>query len=156
MSGVGVARRCVYTGTVIESNPVQRTLPDIDTLRKMATDNPAELELLRRNLAQQVIDQAAPQNRARLQGLQFEIDAHRQTASNPVAACVKISAMMQASLARLHSTLNVALDSGALDLEPINDTKHPTVRERLTDLQTDTTSAPDTPHNATVLPFKSR
>ncbi len=135
---------------------MQRTLPDVDTLRKMAIDNPAELELLRRNLAQQIIDQAAPQNRARLQGLQFEIDAHRQTASNPVAACVKISAMMQASFERLHSTLNVALDNGALDLEPINDTKHRTARDRLTDTQTDTFSAPQTPCNATVLPFKRR
>lgn len=135
---------------------MQRTLPDVDTLRKMAINNPAELELLRRNLAQQIIDQAAPQNRARLQGLQFEIDAHCQTASNPVAACVKISAMMQASFERLHSTLNVTLDSGALDLEPINDTKHRTARDRMTDLQTDSASEPHSPNKATVLPFKSR
>ncbi len=103
---------------------MQRILPDIDTLRKMASDHPDELELLRRKLAQQIIDQAAPQNRARLQGLQFQIDAHCQTAPNPVAACVKISAMMQASFERLHSTLNVALEGDTLCLEPVNDIKH--------------------------------
>lgn len=129
---------------------MQRTLPDVDTLRKMAIDNPGELEMLRRNLAQQIIDQAAPQNRARLQGLQFEIDAHCQTAANPVAACIKISAMMQKSFKRLHSTLNVALDTGALDLEPINDTQH------FARPASSNTTAPQRPASAKILRFTPR
>lgn len=135
---------------------MRRTLPDVDTLRKMAIDNPAELELLRRNLAQQIIDQAAPQNRARLQGLQFEIDAHCQTAPNPVAACIKISAMMQESFERLHSTLNAALETGALDLQPINDTQHRTQASRATYAKTSKTIAPQRRSSAKILQFTPR
>lgn len=134
---------------------MQRTLPDVDTLRKMAIDNPAKLELLRRSLAQQIIDQAAPQNRARLQGLQFEIDAHCKTAPNPVAACVKISAMMQESFKRLHSTLNEALETGALDLEPVNDSPRPTPTSPRAEITNGETS-PKQPTGAKILPFGPR
>ncbi len=139
---------------------MQRNLPDVDTLRKLAIDNPVELEQLRRQLAQQIIDQAAPKNRARLQGLQFQIDAHRQTAPNPVAACVKIAAMMQASFERLHSTLNVALDSDALSPNSVHATSHRAPSCRVTDMAESNTTGTRTnsrrPISARVIPFKRR
>ncbi len=135
---------------------MQTSLPDLDTLRKMAIDNPAELEQLRRKLAQQIIDQAAPQNRARLQGLQFQVDAHCQTASNPVAACVKISAMMQTSFERLHATLNVALETSALDLQPVNDTKHRPPSGHMTESKDNDKLPVQQPASAKIIQFKRR
>lgn len=84
----------------------QYTLPDFDTLKTMASEDPAALEKLRQNLVQQVIDAAPPRSKQRLEGLQFQIDCQRKLAKTPLAACIKISEMMHESLDTLRTLLN--------------------------------------------------
>lgn len=81
-------------------------LPDFDTLRRMARDNPEGLEALRRKLVSELLDEAGPERRQRLEGLQFRIDMERRRAANPLAATIKLSSMMRDSLLRLQQAIN--------------------------------------------------
>lgn len=81
-------------------------LPDFDTLRTMANQDPEGLERLRTRLVDELIGNAAPEHRSRLQGLQFQVDMERRRAANPMAACIKISSMMRDSLLRLQQAIN--------------------------------------------------
>ncbi len=81
-------------------------LPDFDSLRRMARDNPDGLEALRRKLVTELIDEAGPERRQRLEGLQFQIDMERRRAANPLAATIRLSSMMRDSLLRLQQAIN--------------------------------------------------
>ena len=81
------------------------TLPDFDTLRDLARDDPAGLERLRLALCQKVIDEAPARARPRLEGLMFQINARRQLASTEMEACQDISEMMNESLRRMQAML---------------------------------------------------
>ena len=81
-------------------------LPDFDTLRRMARDNPDGLEALRKKLVAELLDEAGPERRQRLEGLQFRIDMERRRAANPLAATIKLSSMMRDSLLRLQQAIN--------------------------------------------------
>lgn len=80
-------------------------LPGYETLRYLAEHNPEALEQLRRDLTEQLINNAPPRSRRRLRGLQFQIDARRGLAPNPVAACVAVSGMMHETLDHLQQAL---------------------------------------------------
>ena len=81
-------------------------LPDHETLRDLAENSPEKLEhILRVNIAA-ILDKASESQRRRLQGLQFQIDAQRKLAKNPVDACVRISRMMHDSFIKLNTALN--------------------------------------------------
>ena len=81
-------------------------LPVFDVLVDMARNAPARLEQLRTRLAQNIIDSATTQERRRrLEGLQFRVDAERRMAKTPMAATLKIAAMMSESLASLHRAM---------------------------------------------------
>ena len=70
-------------------------LPAFDVLVDMARNDPQGLETLRRSLTNAVITTASNETaRHRLRGLQFRIDMERRRASTPLAAAVRISAMM--------------------------------------------------------------
>ena len=79
--------------------------PSFDEMAELAKNNPEKLEVLRQQLIDQIIEQAPEDYHRRLRGLQFQIDAQRQIAPNPMAACLKISKMMHDSLADLRSFL---------------------------------------------------
>jgi hypothetical protein len=82
------------------------TLPAFDVLADLARNNPAGLEALRNRLTDEVIRRATDEfARHRLQGLKFRIDMERRRAPDAMAACVKLSAMMHRSLARLQGVL---------------------------------------------------
>jgi hypothetical protein len=85
-------------------------LPDFDTLRRMARDNPDGLEALRRKLVDELLDDAGPERRQRLEGLQFRIDMERRRAANPLAATIRLSSMMRDSLLRLQQAINTPED----------------------------------------------
>ncbi|MCZ6887679.1 MAG: DUF3135 domain-containing protein [Gammaproteobacteria bacterium] len=76
-------------------------LPSFDVMVNMAKNAPDELEHLRLALVDRVIREAGAEQRRRLLGLQFQVDMVRQRASNPMAACVKISEMMCQSLTEM-------------------------------------------------------
>ncbi len=81
-------------------------LPDFDELKRLADERPAELEQLRQDLCARVIEKAPEAMQARLKGLQFRIDAERRLSSSPMGACIRISRMMNESLADLSLALN--------------------------------------------------
>ena len=66
-------------------------LPSFDELKKLAEENPEELENLRKEMVQKTIDSAPEWQQRRLRGLQFQIDMEREKAKKPVNACIKIS-----------------------------------------------------------------
>lgn len=80
-------------------------LPSVDELIKMAQDDPEGLELLRKKLCTQLINNAPKQYQRRLHGLQFQIDMTRQTANNELHSCIKISEMMLESYQKLQTAL---------------------------------------------------
>lgn len=84
---------------------VRVELPGFDTLRYLAEHDPNRLELLRNALIEMLIARSPEESRHRLRGLQFQINARVKLASNPVAACVAISAMMHETLDQLQRTL---------------------------------------------------
>lgn len=81
------------------------TLPDFDTLRVMAKNDPEGLENLRIALCNKVIDEAPNHAKPRLQGLMFQINSRRSLAASELEACEELSSMMQQSLQRMQSML---------------------------------------------------
>ena len=81
-------------------------LPDFEVLKRMAETNPKGLEALRQKLIADVLAGASADQRRRLEGLQFRIDVERRRAANPLAATIKLSAMMRDSLLRLQHAVN--------------------------------------------------
>ena len=60
----------------------QQDLPDFNTLVKMASEDPEGLEKLRREMAENLINQAPKDTQRKLRGLQFKIDMERRRAKN--------------------------------------------------------------------------
>lgn len=81
-------------------------LPPFEKLAVLAAKNPELLEKLRKKAIENLIDSAPEHTRARLQGLQFQIDCHRRVHKNPLATCLTISRMMHDSLRQLNDALN--------------------------------------------------
>lgn len=67
---------------------------DFEYWRKLAAEDPQGFEAARRDALMALINKAGDHRQQRLQGLQWKIDRVRETAANPMAACVKISSMM--------------------------------------------------------------
>ena len=85
-----------------------KELPEFDVLREMAQNNPEQLEQLRMELCDQLIQEAPGDVRRRLRGLQFRIDMERRRAKSSMAACIAISGMMHESFDQLRQVLNEA------------------------------------------------
>lgn len=91
---------------------MRQELPDFDTLKKMAEQNPNALEELRQQFVNDLIDNAPPDLQRRLRGLQFQIDAQRRIHKTPMAACIKLSQMMYDSFSELRYLLNDVTGQG--------------------------------------------
>lgn len=85
-------------------------LPSFDRLMDLAQNNPEELESLRQSLSDEIIQSASPQFRARLEGLNFQINMERQRCKTPLQSCIRMADMMHDSFdqmrERLHNLLN--------------------------------------------------
>ncbi len=81
-------------------------LPEFEKLRELAQNDPAQLERLRIQLCDQLIQSAPESMRRRLRGLQFQIDMERRRAKSPMAACIAISGMMHESFDKLRQAVN--------------------------------------------------
>jgi hypothetical protein len=76
-------------------------------MASLARRDPAALEALRERLTHEVIRRAPTDDaRRRLEGLKFRIDMERRRTPDPLAACVRISALMHCSLADLKIALS--------------------------------------------------
>lgn len=81
------------------------TLPDFDTLRDLARNDPEGLERLRLALCERVISEAPDHAKPRLQGLMFQINSRRQLARSEMEAAETLSEMMNDSLQRMQAML---------------------------------------------------
>ena len=81
-------------------------LPSFDNLKAMAENEPQHLEALLSDEVQKIIDSREGPAKRRLQGLQFQIDAQKQMAKNPMDALLRIYSMMQDSVVELQRNLS--------------------------------------------------
>ncbi len=113
----------------------------VETLMYLGEKDPQLLEQYRCQETEKILNSAPEEHRRKLQGLQFKIDMERRKAKTPMAACLKLAAMMQDSFLKLREALNqIAAD---------NPPKHVSV--------TSTAKAPATkPTGRKVLPFQPK
>ena len=79
---------------------------NFDAMMKMAQENPEALEALRKKAVAKVIDSAPEASRARLEGLQFQIDGIILVSKTPMKSCIELSRMMHDNLSELRDLLN--------------------------------------------------
>lgn len=101
----------------------QSRLPDFDTLKRMAEQQPEALEALRVELTEELLASVPEHRRRRLEGTQFLIDMTRRRAKNPLQCCVKLSALMWDSF----YDLRAALDEGQVATATAARTPAPTL-----------------------------
>lgn len=68
--------------------------PNFDDWVRLFNEDPEKFEQLRQEMIQQIIDDSPDTGKKRLQGLQWQIDQHRDNSNNPMSSCIKISSMM--------------------------------------------------------------
>lgn len=84
-------------------NAMTDEFPDVDTLMRVAQDDPEGLESIRDTVIDALIESAPnEQIKRKLRGLCFKVDVERERAATPLAACIKLSQMMHNSLGELH------------------------------------------------------
>ncbi|GMQ84070.1 MAG: hypothetical protein BMS9Abin06_0824 [Gammaproteobacteria bacterium] len=71
---------------------------DFDHFSELAKSDPEAFEIKRAELIEQVIQSMPAHKQHRMRCLQWKIDQVRNQASNPMAACIKLSEMMWDSL----------------------------------------------------------
>ncbi len=85
---------------------MKHSFPEPEHLMELAKRNPEELERLRIQHINQLIESAPEHLKARLKGLQFQIDCKRRShTKSPLGSCIEISRMMMDSLLSLNETL---------------------------------------------------
>lgn len=91
-----------------------RDLPDFDTLVTLHKEQPEELERIRTELTDAILENTTGESRRRLQGLQFRINMELRRARTPEARVIKISSMMHEAFAELNHVLHHPVEtSGA-------------------------------------------
>lgn len=99
----------------------QATAPlDLDRLTRLAAEDPEAFEHERQRLVEALIESAPQGQQQRLRGLQWRVDAERQRAATPLAACLRISAMMWERVTEAGGLLDACrtLEGGPLPAEP--------------------------------------
>ena len=120
------------------SAPTSTTDFDFDEWSALAKSDPAAFEQKRLALIEEFLRELPPYDQKRLRGLQFRIDMERRRARTPMAACLKLSAMMWDSLLGSRGLKN-ALDSLLSSVSSAPPQPAP---------------APPLVHTAAVLPFR--
>ena len=128
-----------HSRALYENTSKKPSLPDFDTLRDLARENPEELERLRVALCQKVIDEAPDHAKPRLKGLMFQINARREIARSHMESTQELSGMMNHSLKRMQSMLK--------DLRTIQSESILLTTRHETDVQQ------TRPESATIIPF---
>jgi hypothetical protein len=82
---------------------------DFNEWSRLAATDPRLFEERRSDLVNRVIECTSPPRQQRLRCLQWRIDKTREVSANPLAACIKLSALMWDSVTGpggLHETLH--------------------------------------------------
>ncbi|SFW98543.1 DUF3135 domain-containing protein [Marinospirillum alkaliphilum] len=91
-------------------------LPCFDELLTMAQQSPEQLEALRDQLTQEVLDATPDQGmRQRLEQLVFRINAERSRHRSPMALCLKFSGLMHEGLLSMRRELEKLSGSTAVE-----------------------------------------
>ena len=96
-----------------------KDLPEFEELMKLAKENPEELERIRKNAIEDLIQNAPEKHQRRLRGIQFQVDMEREKAKNPMDSCIRISRLMHDSFSKLRDTLNEAQQTHVAQLKSI-------------------------------------
>lgn len=80
------------------TRPSSHALIDFDQWAELAKSNPAAFETKRAEVIDAMIENMPVHKQQRMRCLQWKIDQVRNQASNPMAACIKLSEMMWDSL----------------------------------------------------------
>jgi polyhydroxyalkanoate synthesis regulator protein len=80
-------------------------LPDFDTLKELATTEPARLDAILEQQIDQLMTRASSDQQRRLRGLQFKIDGQRRLAKNNLDSCIRIANMMRESFYVMRSEM---------------------------------------------------
>jgi hypothetical protein len=78
---------------------------DLDEWQRLAVEDPQEFERRREAAIRAVIEQAPPEQQARLLQLQFRIDLERRRAKTALGATVRLQSMMWERFAALRAAL---------------------------------------------------
>jgi hypothetical protein len=95
---------------------------NFDAWMELYKKDPEEFERRREMAVRRLIDSRSGEGKARLEGLQFQVDVIRRKAKNPMQATIEISAMMEESFFRLNDALQG-------NLEPVDKSKKADVLE---------------------------
>ncbi|HED34115.1 MAG TPA: DUF3135 domain-containing protein [Gammaproteobacteria bacterium] len=85
-------------------------LPDFNYLKKLAEEDPEELDFLCHFYSRQLIDDAPEKYQKRLNGLLFQIEATKRRCKNPLHRCISISKMMMDSFENLQGALTDVIE----------------------------------------------
>lgn len=85
--------------------------PSVDELIKMAKEDPEKLNALQKSESQKIIDKASPENKMKLEGLQFKINMiKRKNKNNQTKTMIELHEMMKESFNKLSEELKVFQD----------------------------------------------
>lgn len=104
---------------------------DFDEWSRLAAADPSAFEARRLALIEEFLGQFPASEQRRLRGLQFHIDMERRRARTPMAACLRLSAMMWDSLLGsegLKSALDQLLQPASQTPPPLSRPPRPTGR----------------------------
>jgi len=95
-------------------------LPSFDVLMELARNNPEKLEEIRQQMSAEILADATPSVRAKLEGLNFRIDMERQRCKNPLQSCMRITALMHDSFDRMREELDILVAPQPPQLRVVN------------------------------------
>lgn len=81
-------------------------VPSFEALTALAKEDPIGFETLRKQLCQQILDQAPEHTARRLKGLQFKINMERRRSKTALKSCIELSKLMNNSLTELEQALS--------------------------------------------------
>lgn len=82
--------------------------PSVDELIRMAKEDPEKLNELQKNESQKIIDRANPENKVKLEGIQFKIDMiKRKNKNNQTKTMLELNGLMKESYNKLAEELKV-------------------------------------------------
>ncbi|MFG1489079.1 DUF3135 domain-containing protein [Oceanospirillum sp. HFRX-1_2] len=82
-------------------------LPSFDVLMDLARNNPEQLEDIRKLLSEEIIRDASPRIRHKLEGINFKVNMERQRSKNALQSCIRITALMHDSFNQMREELDV-------------------------------------------------
>ncbi len=92
------------------NNPTRKIAFDFDEWQQLARSNPAAFEIKRHEIIAQFFEQLSPEQKNRLEKLQWRIDMERKRCATPLSALFKIYDMMMASLHKQKAVLDSIFD----------------------------------------------